>query len=182
MAQIEFSGTVYFQTSGPWVFRPLMIHFWFVGTVYFMRGTVYFRFLMTHLGFLETVYFQREDRIFYAGGTVYFQHLRTVYFSRPYILSRGPYIFSSRTVYFQSSGPYIFSLDRIFYGWPDPAEVYLCIGAIFKANYKLNWYIIWLTRFAYPSSLFSFWFSCSVICKNFNWKWILIKCNFRQAI
>ena len=140
MAQIEFSGTVYFQASGPWVFRPLMIHFWFVGTVYFMRGTVYFRFLMTHLGFLETVYFQREDRIFsliddsftilmdrifyakrsyiFSDGTVYFQHLRTVYFSRPYILSRGPYIFSFRTVYFQSSGPYIFSLDRIFYGWP----------------------------------------------------------------
>ena len=118
MAQIEFSGTVYFQASGPWVFRPLMIHFWFVGTVYFMRGAVYFRSLMTHLGFLGTVYFQREDRIFYAGGTVYFQHLRTLYFSRPYILSRGPYIFSPRTVYFQPPGPYIFSLDRIFYGWP----------------------------------------------------------------
>ena len=118
MAQIEFSGTVYFQASGPWVFRPLMIHFWFVGTVYFMRGTVYFRSLMTHSGFLGTVYFQREDRIFYAGGTVYFQHLRTVYLSRPYILSRGPYIFSPRAVYFQPSGPYIFSLDRIFYGWP----------------------------------------------------------------
>ena len=77
MAQIEFSGTVYFQASGPWVFRPLMIHFWFVGTVYFMRGAVYFQSLMTHLGFLGTVYL-----------------------SRPYILSRGPYIFSPRTVYF----------------------------------------------------------------------------------
>ena len=65
-----------------------------------MRGTVYFRSLMTHLGFLGTVYFQREDRIFYAGGTVYFQHLRAVYLSRPYILSRGPYIFSPRAVYF----------------------------------------------------------------------------------
>ena len=31
----------------------------------------------------------------------------------------GPYIFSSRTVYFQSSGPYTFSLDRIFNGWPN---------------------------------------------------------------
>ena len=79
-----------------------------------MRGTVYFRFLMTHLGFLETVYFQREDRIFYAGGTVYFQHLRTLYFSRPYILSRGPYIFSRQ--------------DRIFSAWTvyftgDPSQL-----------------------------------------------------------
>ena len=41
-------------------------------------------------------------QIIFSDGSVYFQYLRTVYFSRPYILSREPYIFSP---------------DRIIYGW-----------------------------------------------------------------
>ena len=47
------------------------------------------------------------DRIFYAkksfifsDETVYFQHLRTVYFSRPYIFSRQDHMSSAWTVYF----------------------------------------------------------------------------------
>ena len=56
-----------------------------------MRGAVYFRSLMTHLGFLGTVYL-----------------------SRPYILSRGPYIFIRQ--------------DRIFSAWTvyftgDPSQL-----------------------------------------------------------
>ena len=64
-----------------------------------------------------------RDRIFYAKRsyifsekTVFFQYFRTVYFRRPFILRRGPYIFSSRIVYF-TVDPFIllkYGLSQMF--------------------------------------------------------------------
>ena len=77
------------------------------------------------------------DRIFYAkrsyifsDGTVYFQHLRTVYFSRPYIFSRQDHISSAWTVYFTGD-----PVERyVFYSDGPSRTVYFAKTVQFQEN------------------------------------------------